>query len=161
MRKIILSAAVLISCFACNSSSDTNEEVTEVEEATAILPVMPEIKEGQSVFFPNLEDGQEITLPLVVEFGVNNMEVEPAGQINEDKGHHHLIIDGGALEAGVTVPADEQNFHFGKGQLSDTLQISKYPTLTPGNHTLTLQFADGAHSSYGPAMSKTINVVVK
>jgi len=30
-----------------------------------------------------------------------------------------------------------------------------------GEHTLTLQLADGAHLSYGPAMATTIKVTVK
>ena len=33
--------------------------------------------------------------------------------------------------------------------------------LEPGTHTLTLQFADGNHNSYGEAMSETITVTVE
>ncbi|MBP6707250.1 MAG: DUF4399 domain-containing protein, partial [Achromobacter sp.] len=33
--------------------------------------------------------------------------------------------------------------------------------LAPGKHTLTMQFADGAHRSYGPDLSSTISVTVK
>ena len=33
--------------------------------------------------------------------------------------------------------------------------------LPPGLHKLTVQFGDGAHRSYGPAMSQTITVMVK
>jgi hypothetical protein len=32
--------------------------------------------------------------------------------------------------------------------------------LAPGEHTLTLQFADGAHMSYGPTLASTIKVKV-
>ena len=41
------------------------------------------------------------------------------------------------------MPADEKNIYFGKGQTNFEI------TLEPGEHTLTLQFADGFHQSYG------------
>ena len=34
-------------------------------------------------------------------------------------------------------------------------------TLPPGTYKLTAQFANGAHLSYGPAMSQTIKVTVR
>ncbi|MBB5465689.1 hypothetical protein HDG32_001793 [Paraburkholderia sp. CI2] len=70
-------------------------------------------------------------------------------------GHHHLLIDGKPLPKGEVVPATDKSLHFGKGQTETDL------TLPPGDHTLTLQFGDGAHRSYGPEMSKTITVHVK
>lgn len=153
---------------ACNNTSSTDESMdTEhnMEEmdghGSAEINTSVEIRDDQSVYFKNIQDGQEIKLPFVVEFGVKGMEVEPAGSVNTDKGHHHLLIDTDALAGGVMVPMNETNKHFGKGQLSDTLQLSTYPTLTPGKHTLTMQFADGIHNSYGPKMSKTISVIVK
>ena len=151
---------------ACNNSSTDNTSTEhdmnmEHEHQSAEISTAVEIKDGQEVYFPNLVDGQEITLPFVVEFGVKGMEVEPAGVVNVDKGHHHLLVDTEPIEGGKMVPMNETNVHFGKGQTSDTLQLSKYPTLTPGKHTLTLQFADGIHNSYGPKMSKTITITVK
>ncbi len=153
---------------ACNNSSapaDTtnvpteqhkHDETAEKKDTTAILA-------GQKVFFPNLIDGQEIKLPYVVKFGVEGMEVEPAQMPKEpNRGHHHLLVDREPVKAGTMVPMEDPNYHhFGKGQLLDTLSIEKYPMLTPGKHTLTLQFANGLHMSYGPAMSKQIHIVVK
>jgi len=55
---------------------------------------------------------------------------------------------------GTSIPADAQNLHFGKGQTETTVELS------PGQHQLTLQFGNGAHQSYGDAMSKTITVTV-
>jgi hypothetical protein len=174
MNKTYLIAALAIAGIltACNSSTsenmeDTGEHMEGMEgmdgmnDGSAEINTSVEIREGQDVFFPNLKDGQTITLPFVVEFGVNGMTVEPAGAVNTDMGHHHLLVDTDAIPAGVMVPMNETNKHFGKGQTSDTLQLSSYPTLTPGAHTLTMQFADGIHSSYGPKMSKTIKIIVK
>ncbi len=177
MKKVhlLLCAASLTALAACNSSStssanDPENHMTEEgdgsmsEHESAEINTSVEIKDGQEVFFPNLEDGQEISLPFVIEFGVKGMEVEPAGPINVDKGHHHLFIDQKPTPAGEMVPMAREAdgyFHFGSGVTSDSLQLSKYTTLTPGKHTLTLQFANGAHISYGPAMSKTITINVK
>lgn len=113
------------------------------------------VPEGAKVFFANLEDGQTVSSPLKIEFGVEGMEVEPAGELNEGKGHHHIIINGSSLERGTVVPADSLNIHYGKGQTETELELPK------GTHTLTMQFADGYHQSYGEQLSATISVTVE
>ena len=123
------------------------------EEAEEAEPVA--IPEGAKVYFANLEDGQTVTSPVKIEFGVEGMEVEPAGELNEGKGHHHIIINGGPLARGIIVPADSANIHFGKGQTETELE------LPVGKHMLTIQFADGYHQSYGLQLSSTITVVVE
>lgn len=107
------------------------------------------------VYFQNLEDGQEVGTSVLVEMGVSGMDIKPAGEIEKGSGHHHIIIDGGSIKTGDMVPADKTHIHFGKGQTETTLDLS------PGEHTLTLQFANGAHQSYGPDWSKTISITVK
>lgn len=105
-------------------------------------------------YFKNLKDGQTVTSPVEIEFGVEGMKVAPAGAVVPGEGHHHLIIDGQAVPKGEVVLSDATHIHFGKGQTETSI------TLTPGKHTLTLQFANGAHLSYGPEMSSTISVNV-
>jgi len=113
---------------------------------------------ANGVYFDNLEDGQSVTLPLTVQMGVIGMEVEPAGEVNKNKGHHHIMIDGSWLKTGDMVPASSKAIHYGKGQIEATLTEEN---LSPGEHTLTLQFANGLHQSYGEAWSKTITVNVQ
>jgi hypothetical protein len=108
----------------------------------------------QQVYFIAPHDGDTVTSPFKVQFGLKGMQIVPAGDMSPDTGHHHLIVDGQPTPAGTVVPADSTHLHFGKGQTETEL------TLPPGEHTLTLQFADGAHRSYGPQMSKTIKVHV-
>lgn len=118
--------------------------------------VMQEITDGQKVFFANLKDGQVVTSPLKVEFGVQGMTVAPAGEIKENEGHHHLLINHDHVAAGEVIPAgDSTLIHFGKGQTSTEVNLK------PGNYKLTMQFANGAHMSYGEKMSATINVSVE
>lgn len=107
-------------------------------------------------FFVFPQDGAKVFSPVSLVFGVEGMTVTPAGQAMEDrtKGHHHVIIDGAPIAAGTAVPADDKHIHYGKGDTSTKLE------LPVGKHTLTLQFADGAHLSYGPEMAQTITVEV-
>lgn len=108
------------------------------------------------ITFKSPADGATVTSPLKVDMA-STVKIRPASQdINDHAtGHHHLIIDGAPVPLGQVVPTDETHLHFGKGQTETTL------TLKPGPHTLTLQFADGAHRSYGPELSQTIHVTVK
>lgn len=109
----------------------------------------------EGVYFENLKDGQEVGTSVEVKMGVNGMGIKPAGEIVKGFGHHHMIIDGQFINAGEVVPANKTHIHYGKGQTEATIE------LTPGEHTLTLQFANGAHLSFGEAWSKTITVKVK
>lgn len=108
-----------------------------------------------SVSFIEPVDGVVVSSPFKVKFAVSGMEVKPAGEIVPNTGHHHLFIDGVSAPQGVVIPADSQHLHFGKGQTE--AQVS----LPPGPHTLTMQFANGGHQSYGPGMSRTIHITVK
>lgn len=110
---------------------------------------------AQNVDFANLRDGDTVTSPFVVRFVVKDMEVVPAGEVKPGTGHHHILIDIPAVADNSVIPADAQHKHFGKGQTETEL------TLPPGEHTLSLQFADGLHRSYGEAYRKTIRVTVK
>ncbi len=117
----------------------------------------PSVPVGR-VYFKNVQEGQEIKLPFVVEFGVEGMVVEPAGTIREGYGHHHMFIDGDFTPMNEVVPMDETHFHYGSGQLTDTLTAAK---ITPGQHKLTLQFGNGAHMSFGETFSTSANIVIK
>ncbi len=110
---------------------------------------------AQSVSFVEPKDGATVASPFKVKFGVAGMDIKPAGDMAANTGHHHLLINAAPIKAGESVPFDTQHMHFGKGQTETDL------TLAPGNYTLTLQFANGAHQSYGEPLSKSIKVTVK
>ena len=150
-----MSSVILAALMACSGGeTETPDPVAE-----PVPQVVPDdgVMGGKSpgVSFIGLEDGAKVKSPLKIGMNVVGKEVEPAGVIVEGKGHHHLIIDGEATPLGTAVPADETHIHFGGGQEETEVE------LTPGEHTLTLQFADGAHLSYGPDWSKTISVTVE
>ena len=114
-------------------------------------------EEKKSFFFVAPTDGQVIPPSVSIRFGAKGFVVTPAGQYITDtnRGHHHLIIDGKPVPKGQVVPADKTHIHFGKGQIETRILLDHGP------HTLTLQFADGAHRSFGPEFSQTIKVMVK
>jgi hypothetical protein len=159
---IVFAGAFLYSCGSSEQQQESASEETMAEEVIEegteepeLQGALAELREDQRVFFVQPEDGAELTSPVVVEFGVEGMEVEPAGEMVKDKGHHHIIINGSFVPKTEVVPADEMHIHYGQGQLSDTLDLE------PGEYKLTMQFADGYHQSYGEQMSATINVTVK
>jgi len=110
---------------------------------------------GEAVYFRGVSDGDVVSSPFTVKMSVCGMDVQKAGEVIEGTGHHHLIIDGDCIMKGETIPKDSKHKHFGKGQTEATVNLE------PGDHTLTLQFANGIHTSYGEAMCKTIKVTVE
>jgi hypothetical protein len=108
-----------------------------------------------SVSFVEPKDGAEVPKKFKVRMFVEGYAVKPAGDKTALSGHHHLLIDHGPIAAGQAVPVSPTSLHFGKAQTETEVE------LPPGKHTLTLQFADGNHVSFGPKMSQTITVNVK
>ena len=111
---------------------------------------------GPSVRFVTPQDGAVVSPTFRVEMAAQGLTVEPAGEIHEDAGHFHILVDTDFVAPGELVPFDDHHLHFGKGQLTTTLE------LTPGVHVLRLQFANGAHLALdGPQYRDTITVTVR
>ena len=85
------------------------------------------------------------------------LQVRPAADgLVEGSGHHHVLLDGASfVKAGEEIPFDATHLHFGKGQTEATVPLA------PGRHTITLQFANANHKSFGKGYSKLIHVTVK
>ncbi len=116
-----------------------------------------EPKPQAHVSFVQPVDGATVGRTFKVVMAVEGMTVHKAGDIIPGTGHHHLIIDQGEdsyIPLQATIVNDRKHLHFGKGQTETTLH------LFPGKHTLTLQFGNGHHKSYGRALSQTINITV-
>ena len=110
---------------------------------------------AQTVSFVEPADGATVSSPFKVKFAVSGMDVKPAGELVANTGHHHLLINAAPIKAGESVPFDDTHLHFGKGQTEAEVKLA------PGVYNLTMQFANGAHQSYGPTLSNTIKVTVK
>jgi hypothetical protein len=111
------------------------------------------------VYFINLKDGDTVTSPVTIRFGLSGMGIAPAGTEAPNTGHHHLLIDAPTLEGDAlneAIPMDEHHLHFGKGQTEASV------TLTKGSHTLQLVLGDWSHIPHkSPVMSERITVNVE
>lgn len=158
---IATAATLLIAC------GDNDEHSTDTKTAshdahtagasTTIAP-LPEVPNNAKLFFVNITDGQIVTSPLKIEMGVEAMAVDTAnGKIKPASGHHHILVDVDSIPTGTIVPPTDSlhHYHFGKAQTSGEIK------LTPGKHTIALQFADALHRSYGSRLNTRITVEVK
>lgn len=111
---------------------------------------------GAEVYIIGPKDGARVSNPVLVQFGLKDMGIAPAGMKAENTGHHHLLIDTNApTNMAVPLPATDNVKHFGKGQTQTSL------TLTPGKHTLQLLLADQNHVPHDPpVISKRITITV-
>jgi hypothetical protein len=119
------------------------------ERAGAPTPSTP----GAEVYFVDIKDGDAVSTKLKVHFGLKNMGVAPAGSDRPNSGHHHLLIDAELPPLNRPIPNDPHHLHFGAGQTEANV------TLSPGEHTLQLLFADKDHIPHTPpVMSPRIHV---
>ncbi len=108
------------------------------------------------VFIIEPKDGATLTSPVTVKFGIEGMEIAPAGTDKPNTGHHHLIIDADLADYKSAVPADANHIHFGKGQTETTVELK------PGEHTLQLVLGDKNHVPHDPpVVSAKIKITVK
>ena len=108
------------------------------------------------VFFITPADGDTVSSPFRIDFGLEGMSVVKAGDDSPKSGHHHLLIDTALPDLGLPIPADEQHVHFGDGSTSTEV------TLPAGKHTLRLLLGDHLHIPHDPpVMSDTITVTVE
>ena len=156
MRRILFTAlAALPVLVACGSGTtdepaDTAAEAPAAAEPTAdvatALPRTPSA-EGARVFFISPADGATVSNPVKVVFGIEGMDVAPAGDTTPQTGHHHLLIDTGLPDLGMPIPADDNHVHFGKGQAETEI------TLSPGEHTLQMLLGDHLHIPHDPPLT--------
>ena len=153
-----------ITLVACNSSAENSANHTDsgghdghTTTSTAVeMPPMPEIPSDAKVYFGNLKDGQEVKSPLKVEMAADALRVDTAnGILRPGSGHHHILVDIDSIVTGEVIKKDSVHIHFGNAQTSAEI------TLPPGKHSLTLQFADALHRSYGSRLTSKVTVEVK
>lgn len=112
--------------------------------------------EGASVYIVSPADGDAVSSPVTVVFGLSGMGVAPAGTEKENTGHHHLLIDTDMPPLDEPIPADDNHVHFGGGQTEVQVELE------PGEHSLQLLLGDLNHIPHDPPiMSDAITVTVE
>ena len=113
--------------------------------------------EGASLYIISPANGDIVSSPVTVKFGLRGMGVAPAGTEKKSTGHHHLLIDVAETPAlDRPLPSDDRHRHFGGGQTEARIDLS------PGSHTLQLLLGDHNHVPHDPPiMSEKITITVK
>ena len=122
--------------------------------AVAETPAPP----NAAVYIISPRDGDTVSSPFKVQFGLSGMGIAPAGVEKPNTGHHHLIIDAtmSPQELKEPIASDAKHVHFGGGQTEAMV------TLPPGKHTLQLVLGDWTHIPFNPPIvSPVITVTVK
>lgn len=111
---------------------------------------------GARVFFISPADGDTVSNPVQIQFGIEGMTVARAGDNQPDSGHHHLIIDADVPDLSKPIPANENYVHFGDGRTATEV------TLEPGRHSLRMLLGDHLHIPHDPpVISDPITVTVE
>ena len=118
---------------------------TAVLAATAIAADTPSAA-GAQVYIIAPKNGDTVSAPVRVQFGLKGMGVAPAGIEMDGTGHHHLVVDKDAPPLNTYLPTDDpQVMHFGKGQTETELVL-----------------ADKDHKPHAPpVVSERITITVK
>jgi hypothetical protein len=162
--KIATFSAVMVSIACSQQDAAESEPAASEKGATSEIvdiaapAAMPRTisPDGASVFFISPADGDTVTSPVSIEFGLEGMTVVKAGDKQADSGHHHLLVDTDLPDFGLPIPADEHHIHFGDGSTSTEI------SLKPGTHTLRLLLGDHLHIPHdSPIMSDPITIIVE
>lgn len=156
MQKTLPVLILFVSLAACGDKA-ANEPVaaTITPEPTPAMPARTASAAKATLFFVGPADGETVSNPVTIVFGIDGMAVVPAGNDVPHSGHHHLLVDTGMPDLGLPIPKDENHIHFGDGSTQTEI------TLPPGQHTLQMLLGDHLHIPHDPPLMSdviTINV---
>ena len=113
------------------------------------------INANPKVYFINLEDGDRVESPFLIQFGLSGMGIAPAGTNRSNTGHHHLLINVDDIDLSKPIPSSSNHIHFGGGQTESLVD------LMPGNYSMQLVLGDMTHTPHNPPIiSQRINITV-
>ena len=105
---------------------------------------------SEKVYFINLEDGDELKSPFLIQFGLSGKGIAPAGIDVDNTGHHHLLINQNEINYSMPIPSSDQHLHFGLGQTETMLNLPL------GKHKLQLVLGDKYHIPHNPPLASEI-----
>jgi len=156
MRSTFVATLMVLSLAACgDNSTPAHEEVHKEGAPSAEAPARTPSQAGARVFLIEPVNGATVKSPITVKFGIEGMDLAPAGSEEPNSGHHHLLIDTELKDFDAPIPADDQHRHYGKAQTEAIIE------LPPGKHTLQDVLGDRNHIPHDPPVQSeviTINV---
>ena len=113
------------------------------------------VSADSKVYFINLEDGDRLESPFLIQFGLSGMGIAPAGTDRANTGHHHLLINVNEIDLSKPIPSSSSHIHFGGGQTESLID------LMPGDYSMQLVLGDMTHTPHNPPIiSQRINITV-
>jgi predicted small lipoprotein YifL len=160
---VLAAALAALSLAACGDSGTPPEAAKDTPAPVAEAPAAdksaaePAVKRtpsppGAKAFFIEPQDGATVKSPITLKFGIEGMKIVPAGVVEPDSGHFHLLIDTTLKDYNAPIPEDQDDRHYGKGQTEATIELS------PGKHALQIVLGDQNHM---PVQSPVITVRVE
>ena len=155
---ITLALACSVGLVACGDQApepEAPEPATAEPAAATPAPLRTPAPENAVLYFIAPADGDEVTSPVNILFGLSGAGVAPAGIVFPDSGHHHMLVDTGMPPEDIPIPEDANHLHFGLGQSEAMVE------LPPGEHQLQLLLGDHLHIPHDPPVaSEVITVTV-
>jgi len=114
---------------------------------------------GAKVYFISPRNGDTVTNPVLIQFGLKVMGVAPAQIRMQNTGHHHLLINKSMMNIDLNRPLQDDDpgiRHYDNGQTEALVQ------LRPGIYKLRLVLGNDAHIPHDPpVMSEEITITVQ
>ena len=127
-----------------------------MKKLSIIFLLLPFIVYSENkVYFINLEDGDSVESPFLVQFGLSGMGIAPAGFEKSNTGHHHLLINVDDIDFKKPIPSSTNHIHFGGGQSETVINLD------PGTYSLQLLLGNFTHTPHNPpVISEKIKIEV-
>ena len=127
-----------------------------MKKLSIIFLLLPFIVYSENkVYFINLEDGDSVESPFLVQFGLSGMGIAPAGFEKSNSGHHHLLINVDDIDFKKPIPSSSNHIHFGGGQSEAVINLD------PGKYSLQLLLGSFTHTPHNPpVISEKIKIEV-
>ncbi len=162
-RTLTLAMAAVVIVSACSKTPEESKQAPGQNPSAqggvvqAPKPVRAKSSLGARIFIAEPANGATVASPLIVKFGIEAIALEAAGEVKDNSGHHHLLIDQAVLPPmDQPLPFSDQLLHFGQAQTEAGVN------LTPGQHTLQLVLAGGNHTPHEPpVVSERISITVQ
>lgn len=151
---VIILLVTFLSVLTACSQNQSSKRVKLTPTPTPTHTPAPPAEASVKIVEP--EDGATVDSKFKVIFEAEGLTVEPSGDVHEGAGHFHILVDTDFTPDWEVVSKDEQHLHYGDGSTEAELELE------PGEHTLRLQFADGAHIALaGEAYKDEITITVE
>ncbi|MDH4185177.1 MAG: DUF4399 domain-containing protein [Nitrospinota bacterium] len=156
-KRLIVVLAIFSAILASMAWAGPADFIKELKEKDIIGGIKSPA--GAKVYFISPKDGETVTNPVLIQFGLKVMGVAPAQIRMQNTGHHHLIINKPLLKIDLNRPLDPEDpliRHYDNGETETLVKFG------PGVYKLRLILGNDAHIPHDPpVLSEEITITVQ